>query len=198
LLFEENFETKINKSRNQEETSQFKSRLNELEEATRFNAQTENDLLQFLNSNLDAESDYLADTKPPFQHAQPVNTKAMLSNLLITPSLKKAYSNNLMAMLDINQEKQPRHRTFNEDFPQFKTPPVKLDRLEEKTNKLNEEQEAYKPNLFVKCSEKMVSLDASKQQTRCSIEQLRNNLHEIELLTANNIFKITSLKNYQS
>ncbi len=119
----------------------------------------------------------------------------MLGNLLITPSLKKAYSNNLMAMLDINQEKQPK-KAFNEELLHFKTPPVKLEKLEEKTNRLIEDQEMYKQNLLLKCSEKMASLDASKQQTRFSIEQLRNNLHEIELLTANNIFKITGSKNY--
>ena len=124
----------------------------------------------------------------------------MLGNLLITPSLKKAYSNNLLGLLDMGSEPPPRIETREpSNILQFHTSQVntksKLDKLNEKTNMLIDEQEAYKQSLFIKCSEKMASLDISKQQTRCSIEQLRHNLHDIELLTANNIFKITSIKN---
>jgi len=177
--------------KNQEETRQFKKQLSELEEATRNNAQTENDLQQFLNNNFDAESDYLVDTKPPFQ-AQPPSTKTMLNQLLITPSLRKAYSSNLVGLLETPIA------VSKENHLQLNDPATKLvapDKLQERTNRLLGEQETYKHELLMRCSEKMANLDASKQQTRCSIDQLRANLQEIELMTANNIFKITGMRN---
>ena len=169
--------------------------MNQLEEQTLNQAGFENDLQQFLN-NFDQESEYLADIKPPFKTTttqSPVNTKSLLNSLLITPSLKKAYSNNLVGILPTKENTF----TYDNNYTTRSRShtPVKLDKLNERTNMILDEQERYKETLMKKFSEKVSNLDQTKQQTKTSIDSLRSNLNEIELLTANNIFKITSIKN---
>lgn len=188
--------------RNQEQTAQFQERLAELEEQTRnTHVSFENDLQNFLNNFSDQESDYLTDTQPPF--ATP-NTKSLLNSLLITPSLRKAYSNNLVGLLASGaSSKENCEGTADQtkrmavEPSQFSSSlfhqPVKLDRLNEKTNLILDEQERYKDALLSKFSEKMSRLDQSQRQTKTSIDSLKSNLGEIERLTANNIFKITSI-----
>lgn len=192
--------------RNQEQTARFQERLNELEEQTRnTHVGFESDLQNFLNNFSDQESDYLTDTQPPFHAAAKPDTKGLLNNLLITPSLRKAYSNNLVGMLaaagpgtkedyDLAQM-APAPTVEPSQFSSnlFHQQPVKLDKLNEKSNVILEEQERYKQALLSKFSEKMNRLEQSQRQTKSSIESLKSNLGEIERLTANNIFKITSL-----
>lgn len=170
----------------------FKSKLCDLEEQTKNQLAFESDLQDFL-CNLEkdvASTEYLSDTKPPFKTN---TTKTLLNTLLVTPSLRKAYSNNLVDILNPNQKVQSKENSYR-----MADMPVKIlttDKLNEKTNLIIEEQSRYKENILRKFSEKMTYLDKSKSQTKTSIDSLKSNLNEIEKLTANNIFKITSIKN---
>ena len=57
----------------------------------------EQDVANLLGNLSDQESDYLADTAAPFKTP---STRSLLSNLLVTPSLRKAYSSNLVGLLE--------------------------------------------------------------------------------------------------
>ena len=177
----------------------FKTKLCDLEEQTKNQLAFESDLQDFL-CNLEkdvASTEYLTDTKPPFKTN---TTKTLLNTLLITPSLRKAYSNNLVDILDPNMQGHHHYQLKENSYNSAhkNEVPVKIlttDKLNEKTNLIIEEQSRYKENILRKFSEKMTSLDKSKSQTKTSIDSLKSNLNEIEKLTANNIFKITSIKN---
>lgn len=57
---------------------------------------------------------------------------------------------------------------------------------------LRDEQMRARETLAKSFQDKLMSLERSKIQTKNIIESLKLNLNDIELLTANNIFKITS------
>lgn len=57
---------------------------------------------------------------------------------------------------------------------------------------LRDEQMRAREALAKSFQDKLMSLERSKIQTKNIIESLKLNLNDIELLTANNIFKITS------
>ena len=163
-----------------------------MEEQTQNQMIFENDLHQFLsNLEQDEESaDNLVDTPPPFKLNQ---TKNLLGSLLITPTIRKSYSSNLVDLYETNQHMKENRSELGsfQKAQQHKQPP-NIDKLNEKTNLMLDEQGSYKESLLKKFSDKLSSLDKSKHQTKSTIDSLRANLNDIELMTANNIFKITS------
>lgn len=90
--------------------------------------------------------------------------KTLVSSLLITPSIKKSSSN----LIDYCSGKK---------------------KLE---NAHLEEQNRLRKTLMANFDDRMRNLEKSKMQTKHMIDSLKLNLNDIELKTANNIFKITS------
>lgn len=58
---------------------------------------------------------------------------------------------------------------------------------------ITEQQNMFKESITKNFQENLYNLERSKVQTQNVIDNLRTNLSEIEILTANNIFKITSM-----
>lgn len=58
---------------------------------------------------------------------------------------------------------------------------------------LRDEQMRARESLAKSFQDKLINLERSKIQTKNILESLKLNLNDIELLTANNIYKITSI-----
>ena len=58
---------------------------------------------------------------------------------------------------------------------------------------ITEQQNMFKESITKNFQENLYNLERSKVQTQNVIDNLRTSLSEIEILTANNIFKITSI-----
>lgn len=97
--------------------------------------------------------------------------KQPVSSLLITPTIRKSIGNSYVESLDT--QFIPKENISN--------------------SVLNDEHNRAKESLAKSFQDKLLSLERSKIQTKNILESLKLNLNDIELLTANNIFKITSI-----
>ncbi|CAF0968252.1 unnamed protein product [Brachionus calyciflorus] len=97
--------------------------------------------------------------------------KLPISSLLITPTIRKSIGQSYIESLDSNI---PPNETISNCF-------------------LGDEHNRAKESLEKSFQDKLMSLERSKIQTKNILESLKLNLNDIELLTANNIYKITSI-----
>lgn len=145
----------------QEETKTFKVKLKNLEEILR--EQNES-----LSENIKAN---LQTTNIPLN-------KNAISNLLITPTIRKSIGSSIMDSIEnTHQHHHHQHQTEVINTP----------------NPLIDEQNRIKECLAKNFQDKLLNLEKSKMQTKNILESLKLNLNDIELMTANNIFKITSI-----
>ena len=174
----------------------FKAKLKELEDLAKNQSVETDDLHEFvrelsqedllINQTRNFSNDYKL-----FQNQKNKNTlqpRSLISSMLITPNLRKSYLNQTQSVLV--QQQSVKHNQNDQNFYKI----VNSDVLNEKTNQILDEQNRFKESLFQNFQEKLINLQKSKAQTQNLIDSLRTNLNEIEVLTANNIFKITSIK----
>lgn len=106
--------------------------------------------------------------------------KSLISSLLITPTLRK--SNNVLESTEWAKQQS----TATSKLSCSQSEP-RIDYCD-KHNR-------FKEKLCRNFHENMCNLERSKLQTQSYIDSLRSSLSEIEIMTANNIFKLTNMKN---
>lgn len=104
-----------------------------------------------------------------------IQPKAQISSLLITPTIRKSIGSHFYDSIGSQTQTQ---NTVNEISG----------------SQMLDEQNRIKECLAKNFQDKLLNLEKSKLQTKSIIEGLKLNLNDIELMTANNIFKITSIK----
>ena len=158
--------------RGQDEIKILKIKLDELDKLIREQQHTmcDRDLSKYLNVIGSNKPNNLINEQTPYNTLQP---KSLISSLLFTPSIRKSasYTNSDTAKF------VEKNAWSGAGVPTCCT----------------DQQNMFKESITKNFQENLNNLERSKVQTQNVIDNLRTSLSEIEILTANNIFKITSM-----